>query len=34
LKIFEIGKKKISIKGKRFAVSTNPERHLAAILKM
>jgi predicted transposase YbfD/YdcC len=32
LKIFEIGKKKLSVRMKRFSVSTNPEKHLESIL--
>jgi len=32
LKMFEIGKKPLSLKKKRFAICTNPERHLESIL--
>ena len=32
LKIFEIGKKSLSLKMKRFAIGTNPEKHLEAII--
>jgi len=32
LKIFEVGNKPLSLKKKRFAIGTNPERHLARIL--
>ena len=32
LKVFEIGKKKISVRMKRFSFSTNPEKYLAVIL--
>jgi predicted transposase YbfD/YdcC len=34
LKIFEIGKKSMSLKLKRFAIGTNPEKHLQSILKL
>jgi predicted transposase YbfD/YdcC len=32
LKVFETGKKKLSVRMKRFSVSTNPEKHLETIL--
>lgn len=32
LKIFETGKKKMSVRAKRFSIATNPEKHLQAIL--
>ena len=34
LKIFETGKKKMSIRMKRFSISTNPEKYLETILGM
>jgi len=34
LKIFEIGKKSMSIRMKRFSISTNPEKHLESILNL
>ncbi len=34
LKIIEIGAKALSLKKKRFAIGTNPERHLAYILSL
>ena len=34
LKIFEIGKKSLSLKKKRFAICTNPEKHLESILNL
>ena len=34
LKIFDTGKKNLSIRMKRFSISTNPEKHLEAILKL
>ena len=34
LKIFETGKKKMSVRMKRFSVSTNPEKYLETILNM
>jgi predicted transposase YbfD/YdcC len=34
LKIFQVIQKPMSVRMKRFTVSTNPERHLAAILEM
>jgi predicted transposase YbfD/YdcC len=32
LKMVDIGKKKLSVRMKRFSVSTNPEKHLQTIL--
>jgi predicted transposase YbfD/YdcC len=34
LKIFEIGKKSLSLRMKRFSIGTNPEKHLENILHM
>lgn len=34
LKVFDTGKKKLSVRMKRFSVSTNPEKHLEAILSL
>ena len=34
LKIFEAGKKSLSLKKKRFAIGTNPEKHLERILSL
>ena len=34
LKIFDIGKKPMSLKLKRFAIGTNPEKHLENILNL
>jgi len=34
LKIFEVGSKPLSLKKKRFAIGTNPEKHLARILQL
>lgn len=34
LKIYETGKKSLSLKMKRFAIGTNPERHLESILNL
>ena len=34
LKIFDTGKKNLSIRMKRFSISTNPEKHLEAVLRM
>ena len=32
LKVFNIGKKKLSVRMKRFSIGTNPEKHLEALL--
>ena len=34
LKIFEVGKKSLSLRMKRFAIGTNPEKHLKIILNL
>ena len=34
LKIFETGKKTLSLSKKRFSIGTNPEKHLEVILKL
>ncbi|MCL2082844.1 MAG: hypothetical protein FWH04_06390, partial [Oscillospiraceae bacterium] len=34
LKIFDIGKKPMSLKLKRFSIGTNPEKHLESILSL
>jgi len=34
LKIFDIGKKPMSLKMKRFSIGTNPEKHLESILNL
>jgi len=34
LKIFEVGKKPLSLKKKRFAIGTNPEKHLERIMEL
>jgi len=34
LKIFETGKKSLSLKMKRFVIGTNPEKHLEYILNL
>jgi len=34
LKIFDAGKKPLSLKMKRFAIGTNPEKHLESILNL
>jgi predicted transposase YbfD/YdcC len=34
LKIFEVAKKPLSLKKKRYAIGTNPEKHLKAILEL
>jgi len=34
LKVFDIGKKPISLKMKRFSIGTNPEKHLESILNL
>jgi len=34
LKLFETGKKNMSLRMKRFAIGTNPEKHLESILNL
>ena len=34
LKIYETGRKIMSLRSKRYAISTNPEKHLEAILNL
>ena len=34
LKLFEPGKKQMSLRMKRFAIGTNPEKHLESILSL
>jgi len=34
LKVFQIAKKNISLRLKRFAICTNPEKHIRAILEL